>query len=244
MEKLFTTGKVKGIDANTRTLTAYASTGAVDRQNEVILPEAWRKTIQEQPSVPLVWGHEYSIPPLGRVSAMEVDGIGLKFQAQFANTPFANEIWSLYEGGFLDSFSVGFRPLKWQDGTLPGEPSRTYTEAELLEVSGVVVAANPFARVARGVPVISFKTFESFTPLETEQDEPTEAGLDTVVTAARPTAAQTAQGQTHETTAATVVADADAGTQEDTEPEVDAAFVAHLAQLLASVMDYLREDES
>ena len=184
MNKLFTTGKVKELNVENRTLTGYASTADMDRDGEVITPDAWSKTIQQFESVPLVWAHDYRIPPIGRATGFEIDGRGLKFRAEFASTDFANEIWGLYRDGYLDSFSVGFIPKQGTEGQQRFEPNRTFTEAELLEVSAVAVPANPFATVERGVPVVAFKSVESFALTHKDQDTHTEADTDTPVTEA------------------------------------------------------------
>lgn len=173
MDKLFATGKVKELNLENRTLVAYASTSDMDRDGEVITPEAWRKTIQQFPNVPLIWAHDYRIPPIGKATAFEIDGRGLKFRAEFANTPFAQEIWGLYAEKYLNSFSVGFIPKQATEGQQQHEPNRTYTENELLEVSAVAVPANPFATIERGVPVVAFKSVDSFTPsATTKTNEP------------------------------------------------------------------------
>lgn len=161
MNKLFTTGQVKEINVEERRLTAYASTRDVDRDGDVILPDSWRKSITTFESVPLMWAHEYNVPPVGKATNFKIDAKGLLFDATFADTTFANEIWKLYQDGFLDSFSVGFRPLKWDEGGEKGA-SRTFIETELLEVSAVPVPANPHARIERGVPTIAFKSIQDF----------------------------------------------------------------------------------
>ena len=59
--------------------------------------------------------------------------------------------YGLYKGKFLNAVSVGFIPLKWENGTPPsgGSPGtsfrRKYLEQELLEVSAVGIPANPSA---------------------------------------------------------------------------------------------------
>ena len=166
MDKIFFTGHVKEINADQRTLTAYASTGDVDRDNEVIRPEAWINSVRQMGSVPLLWAHEYRVPPVGRAGDFAIDGHGLKFTAKFAATGFADEIWGLYRDGFLDSFSVGFQPKVWEDHSEDNGPRRTYTEAELHEISAVPVPANPHARVERDViPVIGWKSLDSMAQL-------------------------------------------------------------------------------
>ena len=88
-------------------------------------------------------------------------------QALFQRIQFATEVnpvariaYGLYSGGFLNAVSVGFIPLRWEDGKgerAEGEsvtasergaaPRRRYLEQELLEVSAVAIPANPDALV-------------------------------------------------------------------------------------------------
>lgn len=149
-----------------RTLTAYASTGDVDRDREAILPSAWDNTIEAfRKNAVLLWAHDYRIPPVGKVSDLQVDEHGLRFTAQFATTDFAGEVWELYREGFLNAFSVGFRPLKYEsvDDDGDGEqPIRLFTECELLEISAVPVPANPHALIERGVPTVTLKGVVGF----------------------------------------------------------------------------------
>ena len=51
----------------------------------------------------------------------------------------------LYKGGFMRASSVGFIPREWKIGQNDKDPRRTYTKAELLEISLVTVPANPNA---------------------------------------------------------------------------------------------------
>lgn len=181
-EKKFITGRVKEINASERTLTAYASTGDVDRDNEIILPEAWRNSIQQLDQVALLWAHEYRVPPVGKASEFRIDGRGLVFTAKFAQTDFAEEIWGLYRDGFLDSFSVGFRARKWEDRDDSSGADRVFTEAELYEVSAVPVPANPHARVQRdAIPVISWKSIDNLPIGETPTDPEPPVSTETLI---------------------------------------------------------------
>ena len=45
--------------------------------------------------------------------------------------------YGLYRGGFLNAVSVGFIPLRWENGTEQTAYGRKYLEQELLEVSAV-----------------------------------------------------------------------------------------------------------
>ena len=56
----------------------------------------------------------------------------------------------LYRGGFLNAVSVGFIPVRWENGSADSLFRRKYLEQELLEVSAVAIPANPDA-LALGV---------------------------------------------------------------------------------------------
>jgi len=110
--------------------------------------------------------HNYGdvIFTLGKAVSTEVRAVGagqaLCQRIQFATevNPIARIAYGLYKGGFLNAVSVGFIPLRWEDGgtnatngTNGGAtPRRRYLEQELLEVSAVAIPANPDA-LALGV---------------------------------------------------------------------------------------------
>jgi len=97
---------------------------------------------------------------LGKALLTEVravsGGEALCQRIQFATevNPVARIAYGLYKGGFLNAVSVGFIPLRWEDGGTAGvgqtAPRRRYLEQELLEVSAVAIPANPDA-LALGV---------------------------------------------------------------------------------------------
>jgi phage head maturation protease len=95
---------------------------------------------------------------LGKALRTEVRTVGngpaLYQRIQFAVevNPVARIAYGLYKGGFLNAVSVGFIPLRWEDGangaaaSQAGEaPRRRFLEQELLEVSAVSIPANPDA---------------------------------------------------------------------------------------------------
>lgn len=144
MLKRVFTGQIKSIDEKENTLTAYVSTGAVDRMNEVLDPQGIDlRNYKKNPVV--LWAHDYSAPPIGKALWVKKDGNGIVSKVKFATTEFAKEIFELYKGGFLNAFSVGFIPKEHQDGDGKKDPRRTYTKWEMLEYSAVPVPANPEA---------------------------------------------------------------------------------------------------
>jgi len=145
-DKMFLTlnSVVKDIDDIEGTLTAYVSTAARDRMDEVLLPEgADLKHFKKNPVV--LFGHKYDEPPIGKALWIKNDGDGLIAKVKFASTEFAQEIFTLFKEGIMSAFSVGFIPKQWVDGDGEKKARRTYEKWELLEFSAVAVPANPEA---------------------------------------------------------------------------------------------------
>src|SRR5205814_8752959 len=84
---------------------------------------------------------------LGRALATEVRAGKLYQRVQFATdvNPMAKIAYGLYRGKFLNAVSVGFIPVRWENGGPDTAFSRRYLEQELLEVSAVAIPANPHA---------------------------------------------------------------------------------------------------
>lgn len=138
---------VKEINEKERTLVSVVSTGAVDRMGEVIEPEGIDlKNYRKNPIV--LWAHNYGSPPIGRSLWIKKQNGGLVSKMEFAKTERAEEIFSLYKGGFLNAFSIGFssiesEPMDKNDTSFFG-PKR-FKKTEMLEYSAVPVPANPEA---------------------------------------------------------------------------------------------------
>jgi HK97 family phage prohead protease len=141
------------------TLDFIASTASLDRYHEVIEPAGWRLEAYRRNPV-FQNAHNYGdiLFTLGKALVTEVRGVGderaLYQRIQFAVdvNPVARIAYGLYKGGFLNAVSVGFIPLRWEDGgngsaasQAAAAPRRRYLEQELLEVSAVSIPANPDA---------------------------------------------------------------------------------------------------
>jgi hypothetical protein len=146
-------------DSAPATLDFVASTATLDRYHEVIEPAGWRLDSYRRNPV-FQNAHNYGdiLFTLGKALTTEVrsvaGGQALCQRIQFATdvNPVARIAYGLYKGGFLSAVSVGFIPLRWEDGGngSPGAqaapaPRRRYLEQELLEVSAVAIPANPDA---------------------------------------------------------------------------------------------------
>lgn len=124
-----------------------ASTDNVDRDDEIILPSAFKnlKTFLSTNPV-ILWAHDYSVPPIGKATDGRIKDNMLTLDIEFAETEFGKEVKYLYDNGFMSSFSVGFIPKAWDrdpDGRL------VFTDVELLETSAVPVPSNAQANIMR-----------------------------------------------------------------------------------------------
>lgn len=132
-------------DDEARSFMAIASSPCVDRQGDVVEQAGWDLTnFKNNPVIP--WAHDYSQPPVARAVEIGVQDGVLQMKVQFPPEglyPFADTIWNLYRNQFLFAFSVGFIPEEPAEGW--NWEGNTFAKSELLEVSAVVVPANPQA---------------------------------------------------------------------------------------------------
>lgn len=95
-----------------RLTIGYASTRTVDHDNEIIMPDGMDLSIYKKNPV-LLWAHNWSAPPIGRMPEIASDGYGLRGISEYASTKFATDIWELVKGKFLRTHSVGFIPTEY-----------------------------------------------------------------------------------------------------------------------------------
>jgi len=128
--------------SDSRTITVVASTESEDRIGDVILASGWE--LDGYLANPVVlWAHDYSRPSIGRAEKVWVEGASLKAELMFADTPFARDIQSLYEQGFMRGISVGFRAIESESRTsAAGARATLFKRQELLEISVAPVPLN------------------------------------------------------------------------------------------------------
>ena len=152
MDLKFVFAEVKAFSAD-GFLDAVASTGTFDRDNEIIEPEAWRKSLDRFRANPVILSaHQHRLPSgsspvIGSAQEIGIRDGGLEFRMKFAGTPLGKEFEQLYREKHMRAFSVGFIPVKGEPRQVEGRASKVYvhTEVELLEISAVPVPANPEA---------------------------------------------------------------------------------------------------
>lgn len=140
---------VRDLGGDEPVMEFIGSDGSVDRYNEVIDQAGWDLTaFKANPVIPDC--HDYSsiAKILGRADSVEVKDGQLVNCVRFClDNPMGNLAYKMARGGFIKSQSVGFIPLEWVNGSGSDQPDRTYKKCELLEISLVVVPANPGATI-------------------------------------------------------------------------------------------------
>ena len=172
-----------------RVLRFTSSDETPDRQRDIVRAKGWILDNYLKNPV-FLWAHDYSQPPVGKTVKVEVVGKKLITDVEFADADtykFADTIYRLYKGGFLNAVSVGFQPLEWEgksgEDDVPKWEGNVFTKQELLEHSAVPVPANPNALVhAKAAKVITAKELKELAKLmdkmaddETEKPAPTMA---------------------------------------------------------------------
>jgi HK97 family phage prohead protease len=127
---------------------AIASTGALDRDGEIIDPKGWELDNYEKAGRPILADHYPSIfSTIGNALWAKVSKDKLIFKPSFHEvTQEGKDAKALWDNGIVKTFSVGFLPKEWIDGKEGEGFRRKYTKQELLEISFTPVPSNPEAR--------------------------------------------------------------------------------------------------
>lgn len=121
----------------------WASTSQLDRQGDIVLPEAFAKSLPAfKANGPIFWNHaEVHDPlakPIGRTTDAEIRDGGLYIKARWASHAEAQEVRSLVTDGIVSTLSIGFNPISSQ---IRGGVN-VIDQLELMEVSVVSIPAN------------------------------------------------------------------------------------------------------
>ncbi|MBU2346649.1 MAG: HK97 family phage prohead protease, partial [Gammaproteobacteria bacterium] len=151
MDTIFKTFRAEIKSANEETgeidMLIPMSTASIDRDGESIDPMGWKKSLPAFRKRPiLLSSHNYGDlrKQIGEFTRIKATPEGLfakpKYYVNEGNEE-ADWAFKLASRG-VAAYSVGFMPVKWEDGDGEKEPRRTYTEQELLEISHVTVPSN------------------------------------------------------------------------------------------------------
>lgn len=159
MERLQTFGFVRAIDPDARRVTSVVSTDAVARDGAIIETAGWNlEHYQKNPVV--LWAHDdHSMPIAKTVETIRTEHELIQVH-EFAQHPFADQVFAGIRGGFVNATSVRWLPGETEmrqvgEGT-KRQPVLVFKNGhQLLESSYVPIPADPGAVVLRadGSPI-------------------------------------------------------------------------------------------
>lgn len=153
---------VNKVNEEEKQIEVKVSAGTIDRDMEIIKPEAVMKNIATYMAHPILLSSHVSYFSLqnqiGEAKSIKMEGDGIiatfKYYAGEGNAE-ADWAWNLAKKG-IAAFSIGFIAKAWEDKNFQTEGvRRVYTEIELMEISQVLIPANRDAvQARRGINVV------------------------------------------------------------------------------------------
>lgn len=135
-------------ELDNRTMRFVFSDASVDRSGDTISADGWDLTSFNKNPVAL-WAHDSFSPPIGRASNVGASKGKLIGDIEFMPpeiSPFADSIYLMVKGGYLNAVSVGFIPLEYSFTSDKDRPyGIDFEKQELLEISVCPVPCNPNA---------------------------------------------------------------------------------------------------
>ena len=146
-EKQDSTYSVMDVDsAQRRVKTVWARCGNVDLDNDVIVAEAFTKTIRERGPMGknLIWSlvdHCAEMDSvIGKPEQLYVENDMLIAITPIVDTEMGEDVIKMYDAGLINQHSIGFSTI---NSSVDKKGIRTITELKLYEGSAVLWAANP-----------------------------------------------------------------------------------------------------
>lgn len=146
---------IKQLEGDTRQMHFLISTDSVDRDNDILDPKGWQ--LDRYKTNPIIaWAHDYKSLPVAKCVSIAQTPKGLEATAEFPAKgiyPFADTVYDMLKGGFLNATSVGFTPIDYEQAH--DRKGFNFKKQELTEFSIVPIPANPDALVqqrAVGLP--------------------------------------------------------------------------------------------
>ena len=145
------------VSSESRTVKAcWSRLGNVDLDNDIIVAEAFTKTIAERgpKGKNLIWSlidHKADMShTIGKPIELYIEGDMLVAITEIVETEAGEDVIKLYEAGLINQHSIGFSTLK--SSVNKDTQVRTITELKLYEGSAVLWGANP------ETPTLGFKS--------------------------------------------------------------------------------------
>ena len=141
--------EIKSTDEEKRTVVAIGSQQKVDRDGDVVKVDGIDfKNYKKNPVV--LWAHRHDDLPIGKAERVWKEDGKLMFKIKYAEPEvysFADTVYKLTKGGYINAFSIGFAPDMQEAEFNEKNGGYDFNKSELLEISAVPVPANPMALV-------------------------------------------------------------------------------------------------
>jgi HK97 family phage major capsid protein/HK97 family phage prohead protease len=132
-----------------RCVTAIINTEDVGLDNHIVLTRGLDTSGYMATGGAILFAHKMDEPPVARMVSIGTDGTTMVGRMQFAEAdmyPFADTIYKLVRGGFLNATSIGFSPTDYVRANDPARPGgMNILKSRLNECSVVPVPAKPKA---------------------------------------------------------------------------------------------------
>jgi phage head maturation protease len=163
------------VNAASRVVRYVFSDESIGRDGHIVKADAWRTENFEANPV-FLWQHLDEEPPIGRVFDLHTANRTLCGSVKYAETAFAETIFALVRGGFLNATSTSWSPIEYQQMGHSTGRGYIFTDVDLLEISQVCVPALPTALAQAGARGVNVKPLATWA--ERALDSGRRGGLD------------------------------------------------------------------
>jgi len=158
--------EIKDLDEKQGIVTGYASIfNNIDSDNEMIVPGAFLKTIQERgpvsakPRIKHLWQHD-TWQPIALPISLREDARGLYFESKFGSDQFSRDKFLQHVDGIITELSIGYNIIKEERAKRSNTDETWYcklTELMLWEYSSVTWGSNSLTEIisAKGITIES-----------------------------------------------------------------------------------------
>lgn len=136
-------------------VTGHISVSEIDSDNDFITSNCLKSMLEQikAKSIKLDYEHEAwrdspNILPVGKITDARIDGKGLWVKCKLnKHSPKFKALWGSVKGGFVNAFSIAFKPLKTVMKTVGDAQVRLIDNLELLNVAMTGVPVNKGATI-------------------------------------------------------------------------------------------------
>jgi HK97 family phage prohead protease len=120
--------------------------GNLDAAGEVIAPGAFARQLADRTSFPVVWSHQWTLPPIGLSEVVETDrGLvakGKLFVAGDDAVDIAKHVWTAMKAGALREWSVGLSVKRERYEEIDGRQVVVLQDLDLIELGPCLKGVN------------------------------------------------------------------------------------------------------